>query len=194
MESIPGLHKSFKNTSSVHFTLIQFGFFASILPISGISRVCSGSIFRICRINRLSFALICPICGINRVRSASFFRICEINRLRFASICPICGIKRVRSASIFRIYGINRIRFASIFLRCRISRVRFASIFTSAGISRFVSLRYRKRSQDQSFVPPSFRYHCHYYCLVPKCKSNYIFYFASGLVKNGPIRKSFSTA
>ncbi len=28
--------------------------------------------------------------------------------------------------------------------------------------SRFVSLRYRKRSQDQSFVPPSFRYLCHY--------------------------------
>ncbi len=45
-----------------------------------------------------------------------------------------------------------------IFLRCRISRVRFTSIFTSSGKSRFVSLRYRKRSQDLSFVPPSFRY------------------------------------
>ena len=94
---------------------------------------------------------------------ASIFRICGINRLRFASICPICGINRLRSASIIRICGINRIRFALIFLRCRISRVRFASIFTSSGISRFVSLRYRKRSQDRSFVPPSFRYRCHYY-------------------------------
>jgi hypothetical protein len=36
---IPGLHKSFKNTASVRFTLIQFVFFASIFPISGISRV-----------------------------------------------------------------------------------------------------------------------------------------------------------
>jgi hypothetical protein len=59
---------------------------------------------------------------------------------------------------IFRICGINRIRFASIFLGCRISRVRYASIFTSSGISRFVLLRYRKRSQDRSFVPPSFPY------------------------------------
>ena len=46
----------------------------------------------------------------------------------------------------------------SLFPICGISRVRFASIFTSSGISRFVSLRYRKRSQDQSFVPPSFRF------------------------------------
>jgi hypothetical protein len=45
LESIPGLHKSFKNTASVRFTSIQFIFFASILPISGISRVCSASIF-----------------------------------------------------------------------------------------------------------------------------------------------------
>jgi hypothetical protein len=144
LESIPGLHKSFKNTASVCFTSIQFVFFASIFPISGISRVRSASIFR--------------ICGIKRLRFASFFRICGINRLRFASICPICGINRVRSASFFRICGINRIRFASIFLRCGISRVRFASIFTSSGISRFVSLLYRKRSQDRSFVPPSFQY------------------------------------
>jgi hypothetical protein len=40
-------------------------------------------------------------------------------------------------------------------IRCRISRVRLASIFASSGISRFVSLRYRKRSQDRSFFPPS---------------------------------------
>jgi hypothetical protein len=72
-------------------------------------------------------------------------------------------MNRVCSASIFRICGINRIRFSSIFLRCRISRVRFASIFTGSGISRFILLRYRKRSQDRSFVPPLFRYRCHYY-------------------------------
>ncbi len=130
MESSPGLTKSFKNIASVRFTSIQFIFFASILPISG---VCSAWIL-ICGIIRLSFALIFPICGINRVRSASIFRIC----------------------------GIKRIHFTSLFLRCRISRARFASIFTSSGISRFVSLRYRKRSQDRSFVPPSFRYRCHY--------------------------------
>ncbi len=35
---IPGLHKSFKNTASVCFTSIPLVFFASILPISGISR------------------------------------------------------------------------------------------------------------------------------------------------------------
>ena len=58
-------------------------------------------------------------------------------------------------SSIFPICGINRICFPSIFLRCRISRVCFASIFTSSGISRFVLLRYRKRSQDRSFIPPS---------------------------------------
>jgi hypothetical protein len=45
LESIPGLHKSFKNTASVRFTSIQFVFFASILPISGMSGVCSASIF-----------------------------------------------------------------------------------------------------------------------------------------------------
>ncbi len=28
--------------------------------------------------------------------------------------------------------------------------------------SKFVSLRYRKKSQDRSFNPPSFRYLCHY--------------------------------
>jgi hypothetical protein len=58
---------------------------------------------------------------------------------------------------------VNRICFASIFLRCRISRVRFVSILTSSGISRFISLRYQKRSQDRSFLAPSFRYRCHYY-------------------------------
>jgi hypothetical protein len=109
LELIPGLNKSLKNTASVHFTSIQFVAFASILPISGTSRV----------------------------RSASIFRICGINRLRFASIFPICGINRIRSASIFLICRINRIRFASIFLRCRINRVRFALTFTSSGISRF---------------------------------------------------------
>ncbi len=108
------------------------------------------------------FATILPISRISQVRSALIFLICGINRLCFTSIFPICGIKRVRSASIFRICGINGIRFASIFLRCRISRVRFASIFTSSGICRFVSLRYRKRSQDRIFVPTSFRYRCHY--------------------------------
>ncbi len=149
LESIPGLHKSFKNNVSVRFTSIQLVFFSSILPISGISRVRSTLIFRICGINGLRFASICPICGINRLRSASFFRIWGINRLRFASICPICGINRVCSASIFRICGKNRIRYASLFLRCRISRVCFTSIFTSSGISRFVSLGYRKRSQYQ---------------------------------------------
>ncbi len=122
--------------------------------ICGINRLRFASFFQICGINRLRFASICQICGINRVRSASFFRICGINRLPFPSICPICGIHRVRSASIFRICGINSVRFASIFLRCRTSRVCFALIFTSAGISRFVLLRYRKRSQDRSFIPP----------------------------------------
>jgi hypothetical protein len=39
LESIPGLHKSFKSTASVRFTSIQLVFFASTLPISGISRV-----------------------------------------------------------------------------------------------------------------------------------------------------------
>ncbi len=154
MELIPGLHKSFKNTASVRFTSIQFVFFASILPISGISR--SASIFRICGINRLCFALSFPICEINRVHSASIFQICGTNRLRFSSSFPIYGINRVRSASILRICGINRLHFPSIFLRCRISRVRFTSFFTSSGISRFVSLRYRKRRQDRSFVQPSF--------------------------------------
>ncbi len=112
--------------------------------------------------NRLRFVSIVPICGINRVRSASIFQICGINRVRFASIFLISGISRVPFTSIFPICGINRIHFSSISLRCRISRVCFASIFTSSGIIRFVSLRYRKCSQDQSFVPPSFRYHWHY--------------------------------
>ncbi len=31
-----------------------------------------------------------------------------------------------------------------------------------SSLCRFVSLRYRKRSQDRSFVPPSFRYRWHY--------------------------------
>ncbi len=131
LESIPGLHKSFKNTVSVRFTSLVF--FASILPIS----------------------------GIRQVRSALIFRICGIKRLRF-DLYNLCN-KHSLLRFIFRICGINRTNFASIFLRCRISRVRFTLIFTSSGISWFVSIRYRKQSQDQSFVPPSFRYRCHYY-------------------------------
>ncbi len=170
-ESIPPAYVTWRacTTSRVVVPARQAGnqfrapfFFVSILPISGISRVRSTSIFKICGINRLRFTLIFPICGINRVRSASIFRICGVNRLCFASIFPICGINRVRSALIFRICGINRIRFTSIFLRCRISRVRFASIFASSGISRCVLLWYKKRSQDRSFVLPLFRYRCHY--------------------------------
>ncbi len=80
--------------------------------------------------------------------------------LRFDLSNSICSINRVCSASIFQICGINRIRFASIFLKWRISRVCFASIFTSSGIAD--SFRYRKRSQDRSFVPPSFQYCWHY--------------------------------
>ena len=85
MKSIPGIHKSLKKyrLCSFYFNL-KFVFFALTLPISGISRVPSPSIFRICGINRPRFALIFPICGINRDRSASIFRICGINRLRFA--------------------------------------------------------------------------------------------------------------
>jgi hypothetical protein len=111
------------------------------------------------------------------IRSASIFQICGINRLHFALIFPIFGINRVCSASIFRICGINRIRFALIFLRCRISRVHFTSIFKSSGISRFVSLRYRKQSQGRSFVPPSFRYCCHYYPPPPSPSIRNILYW-----------------
>ncbi len=53
-------------------------------------------------------ASILPISGISRVRSASIFRICGINRIRFASIFLRCRISRVRFASIFTGSGINR--------------------------------------------------------------------------------------
>jgi hypothetical protein len=60
-ESIPwnrflGSIKVFK-ISPLFVLLRQFVFFASISPISGISRVRSASIFRICGINRIRFDL-----------------------------------------------------------------------------------------------------------------------------------------
>jgi hypothetical protein len=113
-------------------------------------------------LNLVRFASIFHCSGIRQVRFASPCKNFRLGTVRFASIFLISGITRVPFASIFPISGINRIRLAPLFLKCRISRVRFASIFTSSGISRFVSFRYRKRSQDRSFVPLSFRYRCHY--------------------------------
>jgi hypothetical protein len=65
-------------------------------------------------------------------------------------------IQFVFFASILPISWISRVRFASIFLSSWINRLRFASICPIRRTSRFVSFRYRKWSQDRSFVPPSF--------------------------------------
>jgi hypothetical protein len=86
-----------------------------------------------------------------------------LNLLRFASIFHCSGIRKICFASPWKNFRLRTVRFAYIFLISGISRGPFASIFTSSRISRFVSFRYRKRSQDRSFVPPSFRYRCHYY-------------------------------
>ncbi len=81
LESIPGLHKSFKNTASVRFTSIQFVFFASVLPISGKGRV-RFDLFKFLN-KQTSIRLICLAAGISRVRFASIFLISGISRGSF---------------------------------------------------------------------------------------------------------------
>ncbi len=110
-------------------------FFASVLPISGISQVRLSLIFLSSWISRLRFALIFLIFGISRGCFASIFWSCWISRVWYTLIFLLYGISRVRLAWIFLISGISRGCFAFIFASSWISRVRFASIFKIFGIS-----------------------------------------------------------
>jgi hypothetical protein len=119
------------------FVILQSSsfFFASILPISDISRVRFASIF-LSSLSIVRFASIFLLYGISRVCFALIFLISGISRGCFTLIFLSSWISRVQFALIFLLYGISRVRFASIFLKFGVSRGRFALIFFSAWISR----------------------------------------------------------
>ncbi len=105
---------------SFYFDRVRF--FASILPVSGISRVCFASIFLRSWISRLRFSL-------------SFL-------LYFVSVFLISGISRGCFASIFVSSWISRVCFALIFKIFGISQVHCAFILKKRQDRSFVSLRF----------------------------------------------------
>ncbi len=113
LESIPGLHKSFKNTASVPVTSIQFVFFCfDLVYFWNKPSSLRFDLFKF--LNKQTSILIFLLFGISRVRFTSIFLISGISRGRFASILVSSWISRVRFASIFKIFGISQVRFASI--------------------------------------------------------------------------------
>ncbi len=149
---------------------------------------CTYRFFRICGINKIRFASIFLRCRISRVRFASifFFKVWLVTYIQSSNHIHTY-IRRVLSHLLiaWQLSGTDLpvvpsresnsglpsskpTRYQLSHAAPKLSHAapqlsHAASIFTSSRISRFVLLRYRKRSQDRSFVPPSFRYRCHYY-------------------------------